>query len=790
MDVDDGSQQRERDESVNSRRGPRIADALLPILPLACFIFTATHYRAVAAGETISYTWQWVPSLDVAFSFYFDGLSLLFAALISGIGVMIFTYAPGYFGSHPDRGRLYGWLVVFMFAMLGLVLANDIVTLFVFWELTSVSSYMLIGFKHESEKARAAALQALLVTGLGGLALLAGLVLLGQIGDSHELTELLAKSDQWRSHPLCVAVVVLILLGAFTKSAQFPFHFWLPGAMAAPTPVSAYLHSATMVKAGVYLVARLSPAFDGVLAWNGTIIGIGCVTALVGALLAIQQTDLKRILAYSTVSALGVLMLLLGLGTTLAVTAAVMFLLCHSFYKAALFLVAGTVDHCTGSRDITRLGKLAPAMPLAATAAVLAGLSMAGVPPAGGFIAKEMVYESAIHLPRWAWVALAAVLLVNIAFVVVASLCAVRAFFSAGTKDAVGVTQKPNFRLGASPFVLGVVGIVIGVAPATFAQDLVNSAIASIAPAAEPVKLKLWHGWNFALLLSIGTLVAGIGLYACVDRFRGALSPARQLAGWGPAAGYDFCLRALKATAAGQTRILQNGRLRIYLLIILLAFLGIVGLELVDPVRTAHLSSLLEVRPFEVFVPVLILCGALMAVTTSSRLSAVCALGVVGYAVAMLFVMYGAPDLAMTQLAIETLTVVLFVFVLYRLPRFASLTSRATRVRDAVVAVAGGGVMTAVVLVATAEHAPSRVTQYYVENSWTVAKGRNLVNVILVDFRSMDTLAEITVLAIAALGIFALMRLRLTPSNAGAVAAGALNTEDATPDKSSETGRR
>ena len=755
------------DESSNERPNDadhallRAVDRLLPILPLSILIYVATYVGPITAGDTFTYSWQWVPSLDVKFSLYIDGLSLLFALLISGVGTVIFAYAPGYFGDHPDRGRLYGWLVIFMFAMLGLVLANDIITLFVFWELTSISSYMLIGFKHESERARAAALQALLVTGLGGLALLAGLVMLGHVGGSYELTSLLTQSEILQSQPLLVPIVALILLGAFTKSAQFPFHFWLPNAMEAPTPVSAYLHSATMVKAGVYLVARLTPVFSGTPVWHCAIVCVGTITALTGGWLAIQQTDLKRILAYSTVSALGTLMLLLGFGTGLAITAAITFLLCHSLYKATLFLVAGTIDHETGTRDIGKLGGLARAMPLVAATAALASLSMAGVPPAGGFIAKEFVYEAAIELPHWAWAVVGTVFLVNLSFVVVACLLAIRPFFGNRVRDTVASPKKTNPRITVPPLLLAILGIVVGFAPTMFAQDLVTPAILSIAHDAAPAPLKLWHGWNLALLLSTATLLAGLGIYATSDRLRDALVPFRRFAVVGPSAGYDWSLHALKSVAAWQTRVLQNGHLRVYLLVVLVAFSGLLGFELVDHIEMPSSSALLDVRPYELFIPALVLGGIMMTVVTSSRLAAVCALGVIGYAAAMLFVMFGAPDLAMTQLAIETLTVVLFVFVVHRLPRFASLSSRAARARDAVVALTAGGVMTAVVLAATFAHAPSRLTPFFAENSLTVAKGRNMVNVILVDFRALDTLAEITVLAIAALGIFALLRLRL-----------------------------
>jgi multicomponent Na+:H+ antiporter subunit A len=671
---------------------------------------------------------------------------------------------------------------MFMASMLGLVLADNIIALFVFWELTSISSYLLIGYYHEEEESRFAALQALLVTGSGGLAMLAGLVLLGEVGGSWELSGLLSQGEAVRSNLLYGPILVLILIGAFTKSAQFPFHFWLPGAMAAPAPVSAYLHAATMVKAGVYLVARLSPILGGTSSWTTWVVGFGAATMLLGAYIAWQQTDLKRILAYSTVSALGSLMMLLGLGSPMAIEAAIVFLIVHSFYKGALFLVTGAVDHESGTRYITELGGLGKIMPITATAAGLAALSMGGIPPFLGFVGKELIYEATFSggygypveanaAEFIAYLLTAVAVLANALTLTAAGLAAIRPFWGPRVETPKQAHEAP-LSMWLGPLILGGAGLIfglfsseIGKAVFPFERMIVSPAVAAILNEPSEVKLALWHGINPALVLSIVTIVAGGGLYRGWAAARRRVEGANVMARWGPEQWYRWSVAGLMRLAQWQTRMLQSGYLRYYLTITILVTVVLAVFTLVTQGGLALGGNSFLRQPvssvYQVLLYITILAAALVVTLTPSRLTAVAALGVVGYGVTLIFLIFGAPDLAMTQAAIETLSVILLVLVLYRLPEFSRFTNAASRWRDLGVALSGGGLMMLLVLMVTALPANSRLTPYFAENSLTLARGHNVVNVILVDFRGFDTMGEITVLGIAALGVYGLLYLRL-----------------------------
>ena len=731
---------------------------ILALLPIGLTLYFAGFIGRVAGGATVAAVYPWAPALGVNLSFYLDGLSLLFALLILGIGALILIYAGSYMAGHRELGRFYSFLLLFMASMLGLVLADNLLALFVFWELTSVSSYLLIGFSHQREESRAAATQALLVTGGGGLALLAGLILLGIAGGSFELSTLVQQGGVLRAHPLYLPILLLVLAGAFTKSAQVPFHFWLPAAMEAPTPVSAYLHSATMVKAGVYLLARVSPILGGTGAWLSIVASVGAATMLIGGVLALYQTDIKRILAYSTISALGMLVLLLGLGTPGVVTAAVVFLLAHALYKGALFMIAGALDHETGTRDVERLGGLRRAMPITAVSAVLAAVSLAGFGPVLSFIGKELALEAILDSTSASAILTSVVVVAGALFVVVAAIVGIRPYFGA-SRAAPKEPHEPPPSIWLGPVLLAGAGLVFGLLPAII-DPIVGSATGAILGRPEVVHLSLWHGFNLPLGLSVVSVTAGLILYRVWTPRWHATPWLARVFGWGPARWYGLALDVLYTIARSLTRWLQNGYLRRYLLIIIVTTVGLVGWTLVGRGELPVSLAWTDVRFYEVGLAALILLAAAMAVRAPGRLSTVAALSVVGYSVTLIYILYGAPDLAMTQILVETLTVILFVLVFYHLPDFSRISSLATRIRDAIIALATGGLMTLLVLTATAEPTDTTIAQYFAEQSQPLAHGRNIVNVILVDFRGFDTLGEITVLSVAAIGVYALLKLR------------------------------
>jgi multicomponent Na+:H+ antiporter subunit A len=738
---------------------PNRAGWVLSILPLALTVFFASKIPQINAGQIIIESHAWVPSLGANLSFYLDGLSLVFSLLICGMGALIVIYSGGYLSGHTHLGRFYTFLLLFMASMLGLVLAGNLISLFVFWELTSISSYFLIGFDHQRESARTAALQALLVTGTGGLVLLAGMLLMGWVSGSLEISELLTRADMIRGSAMYIPILILVLLGAFTKSAQVPFHFWLPSAMEGPAPVSAFLHSVTMVKAGVYLLLRLSPVLGGTEIWQLTLTLVGATTVVTGALMALVQTDFKLLLAYSTVNGLGTLVFLTGLGTPLSIQAAMVFLVVHALYKGSLFLSAGVVDHETGSRDLSRLKGLSRQMPLITIAAVLAAISMAGLPPLLGFVGKELIYESILAITGLRWLFVAAAVLANAALLAAAAIMILRPFFGA-PEQPLPKAHPLTLNLWLGPVLPALLGLVLGLLPDLVTQSAVARAVSAVVARPVDMHLALWHGFTPMLALSGLTVVCGVLIYLIRSGVRRLAQQGAWLAARGPAAWYFGSLEGLKQLAAWQTRVLQSGYLHHYVLAIVLTTLALVGYTLFYKGGFQISWGIGDIRLIELIVAILMLAAAYVTVWVPSRLGAIVAMGVIGYGLALIFINFGAPDLAMTQFLIETITVILFVWVIYRLPKIADEFARPQRLRNALVAIAGGALMSLLVLVALSVQEGSRLSGFFAENSYVLAHGRNIVNVIIVDFRAMDTLGEITVLALAGVGVYTLLKLK------------------------------
>lgn len=729
---------------------------MLPVLITgALFAGFVGYVPQISGAGPVRLSWEWIPSLNIALSFYLDGLSLLFALLITGIGTLVMLYAARYLAGHPQYARFSLYLFSFMVSMLGLVLADNVLSLFVFWELTTFTSYLLIGFTHTDPKSRRNALQALLLTASGGLAMLAGLILLGFAMGTYELSEINALGSM-AAHPMYLPILILVLLGAFTKSAQVPFHFWLPNAMAAPTPVSAYLHSATMVKAGVYLLARMHPSLSGSDVWLWVLTIFGGVTAVFASFMALRQTDLKQTLAYTTLMALGTLVMLLAGSSGYAITAAMTFLFVHSLYKAALFLSVGLIDHGTGTRDANVLGGLARAMPVTAFAAGLAALSMAGLPPFLGFIAKEVAYAGSVSATLANFVVPMG-LAANALMFAVAGIVAFKPFFGRQGK----LPQTPHegpFAMLLGPVLLAVLGLAFGLLPHLAAHWLIEPAVAAVMGAPDTGgRLKLWAGFNAAFYLSLATFALGALLYWKHGALRGLLA---RIEARGPDfdAGWDRLMAGLVTMAEWQTRVIQTGVLRHYLFATFAVLALALGVPLVMLGAIDLHPALPEFALREIVVVVLIVTGSLLAAVTGSRITGIAALGVVGIGVALTFVIYGAPDVAITQLLVEMLVVVMFAVAALRMPFLDEDNRNRFRPGDAALAVGLGAVVALVMLLVTTGPINRRMTTYFEDTSWTEAFGRNIVNVILVDFRAIDTFGEITVVIIAALGAFALLK--------------------------------
>lgn len=740
---------------------------LLPVIPLVQFIFFATYLPFVASGNKQLQHIPWVPSLGVNFDFNLDGLSLLFTLLITGIGLAIFIYAISYLKGYAYFDRFFGYLFLFMSAMLGVVLSNNILLLFIFWELTSISSFFLIGFNNDNADSRKSALTALSITGLGGFFLLAGLILIGNIAGTYTITELIDTRETLLNHHLYPLAVIFIFIGAFTKSAQFPFHFWLPGAMKAPTPVSAYLHSATMVKAGIYLLARFSPILGGTDIWNYTLIAVGGFTMLYTAVHSLFRVDLKGILAYSTISALGVLTFLLGLGTREAMIAVSVFILAHALYKATLFMVTGIIDHETHTRDITVLAGLRKVMPPVAIAGIIAALSSAGLPLLTlGFIAKDLIYEATLHvsIPQYVWILTGLAIATNTGLVAAGFMAGIKPFFGKLPQEFEHV-HTPYKSLWIPPLVLAILSIVFGVLPGAVGEHLTNATANVLFGTDTKAHLAIWHGVNLVLILSLVTFALGTVIYFVNKPSHSKLNRLESLNNISPQHIIMSLADGIVRLAAWFTGIFHNSYLRSYHLKIILFAEALIAYRLwVSGPIHIDFSTLTMPAIYDVGIAIVMIGAIGLILFSSSRLTSVVSMSVIGYCTCLIFVFYSAPDLAMTQFTIDTLSTVLFVLVLYKLPTFINMTGNKVVYRDALVSGAFGIIIALVAVKVWSEPITKPISDFYGENAYLLAKGKNVVNVILVDFRGIDTMFETVVLGIAALGVYSLIRLRLKSS--------------------------
>jgi len=745
------------------RKFPRLIGYLsvVGVASMAAYFFT--FWGSIHATESQSFAYRWVPSLDVDLVFYLDGLSLFFILLISVFGTLILLYTVGYMKGNPQANRFFAYMLIFMASMLGLVMSGNIIQLYIFWELTSISSYLLIGFNNDQKKARRSAQQALLVTAGGGLALLAGLILISMSVESYNMAEIL-QADLSQS-PHLQAILVLILLGAFTKSAQFPFHFWLPNAMAAPTPVSAFLHSATMVKAGIFLLLRFQPLLSDIAGWSTTLMLVGSFTMVFAAVLSFVQFDIKRILAYITVSALGLMVAAIGIGSDIALKAAFLYLLVHALYKGSLFLVAGNLDHESGTKDIRKLGRLAKKMPWTAAAAVMASFCMAGFPPALGFIAKEKLYEAGLHAPHLGWVVTTASFTASALYVGIAFIIGYGIFFG---KKAQSPPKKPHpapWMMWLPPILMAGTGLFIGILNGWLKTDILNPALSNIIGKATEVDLKFWHGFNWVLVLSLVTYLVGFGVFMFRDKLRRAFSFAGQDYRIAPEHLYFKGLDKLTALSRVASVFFQNGYLRNYIFTIFTFLVVLVGGTYfymgLTPERIETSLPISYNRLYE-FIPLTImLLGIVMVFYSRSRLNILLSASMLGFGVASVFVFFSAPDVSMTQFLVETITVVLFMLILNRLPQHEAIDSQKRRFSHIILALLFGGLMTLILLNIREVPLESEFKDFYLTQSKPKGKGENVVNVILIDFRALDTLGEITVLGITAIGIVALSSLNI-----------------------------
>ena len=734
------------------------ATAVMPMLSLGLLLnFSEIPF----SGEKLVVSHDWLPELGLNLSLRLDGLSFLFGLLILGIGLLVILYARYYLSKSEPTGRFFSYFLFFMGSMLGLVFSENLLLMLMFWELTSLSSFLLISFWNHRADARQGARMALAITGGGGLALLAGILLIGQIVGSYDLSVVLASGDLLRASDLYPVMLILVLLGAFAKSAQFPFHFWLPQAMAAPTPVSAYLHSATMVKAGVFLLARLYPALSGTDWWFYIVSLTGLTTLLVGAVMALFQHDLKGLLAYSTVSHLGLITLLFGLDTTLGAVAGTFHIINHATFKASLFMAAGIIDHETGTRDMRRLNGLWRFLPHTGALAMVASFAMAGVPLLNGFLSKEMFFTETLQqrlMGSFYWIT-PAVAIIASAFAVAYSVRFIHDVFFNGEP-----LELPKFPPHEPPRymkipveILVLVCLAVGIFPSMTVGPLLYAAVyAELGGEVPFYNLALWHGLNAPLLMSLVAMVGGVCLYAMrkpLFRWYDGLPSINSLE------VFEQVLTRVMETAQRIQNAVDNNSLQRYMIWMLLLAVGMTFFALMP---LPELSGPVALSPIDPMTTLGLFVMCLLAILTvllhHRRLVAVLIMSGVGLFVALIFARYSAPDLSLTQLSVEVVSAILLVLTLFFMPDYTPVEDSSVRIlRDLLLATAVGSII-AMLTYAVLTRPYDSMAHYFLDNSLAGGGGTNVVNVILVDFRGFDTLGEITVLAIAAIGVFALLQ--------------------------------
>lgn len=751
---------------------------VLPV-PFVIVSYLFTLIPTVKSGSNIYYTLNFMPKIGMNFDVYIDGLGLLFAILISGIGTLVVLYSIGYLSKDEKLGNFYVYLLMFMAAMLGVVTIDNVLMLYMFWELTSISSFLLIAFWTTKERSTYGAQKSMLITMFGGFMMLGGFILLSIITETFSIREMIASSDVIASSGVGVIGLVLILLGAFTKSAQFPFYIWLPDAMEAPTPVSAYLHSATMVKAGLYLVARFTPVFMWSLTWVNTILIIGLITLAWASFNAVVKDDMKAVIAFSTVSQLGLIMSLLGLGAlavtagfneeifTVAVIAAVFHIINHATFKGALFMVTGIVDHQTGTRSIKRLGALMTIMPISFTITLITAFSMAGLPPFNGFLSKEMFLEAMFEISQSNITILSTI---SVLFPLLAILGSIFTFvysmkliFGVFTGESFDTPKEPSeapMLMLISPVILASLVVIIGLFPNILSNTIISPAASAILDRQNfvDVSISFWHGVTPALLSTILIVLVGALLYYFRESWMFIYDYIKERFTLNNF--YDQSLVNSTKYSNKVTNTLSTGFLRTYLLYIF-GFLTI--FSIVTMFRTGLNLSLTDLAPIgiqEVILIVVILVSLGIIMITKSRMVSIIMLGAVGFSMALFFVFFRAPDLALTQLAIETVTTTLFLVCFYHLPKVSKLPeTRQFKLTNFIVAVMVGAVSILIGLSAYSHRIFESISEYHIEHVYDLAAGKNMVNVILVDFRGYDTVFETVVFAIAGIGIYILMRM-------------------------------